>query len=269
LNDIDFSLDSPFPEEHNQNRQANLYQTVISSLQSAKEAGIDCGIIMCGMNWNMTHRHINAFLQLAREMDCEMRINLLKPTDSEHTELLPTRRQFLEAFAYLTQESDQVVVGEPILAALMEIDSGGCPCGISSFRIHSMTSDGRVPISPCVYLHRYKVGNLLTEDIFDIVSRDEFKMFRSRLKLLPLVCRERDCRFSPICRGGCAARAELVAGDFFAPDPYCPYEELRDAGSLPKYPIKPAVGHKGIRVHENYLCTWIGKPQRLMNTQHT
>jgi hypothetical protein len=94
----------------------------------AKEVGIDCSIIMCGMNWNLTHRHIAALLQLAREMNCELRINLLKPTDPEHRALLPTRRQFIEAFAYLTQKSDQIVVGEPILAALMQTDSDGCPC---------------------------------------------------------------------------------------------------------------------------------------------
>lgn len=266
LNDIDFSLDSPFQEEHNQNRGTNLYKTVISNLRLARGAGTDCCIIMCGMNWNLTHRHIDALLQLALDMDCELRINLLKPTAPEHKPLLPTRRQFLEAFAYLTRQSDQIVVGEPILAALMETDSVGCPCGVSSFRIHSMTPDGRVPVSPCVYLHQYKTGDLLTENVLDIISRQQFLMFKSRLELAPPVCRERNCQFLSRCRGGCAARAELVAGDFFAPDPYCPWEEeSRDMDSLPEFPVKPMVGHEGIRVHENYLCTWIGKPRHLPN----
>ena len=31
-----------------------------------------------------------------------------------------------------------------------------CPCGRTSFRIHSITPTGEVHVSPCVYLHDYK-----------------------------------------------------------------------------------------------------------------
>lgn len=47
-------------------------------------------------------------------------------------------------------------------------------------RINSITPDGKIPVSPCVYMHDYRVGDLLKDDIFDIVNSEQFKAFKIR-----------------------------------------------------------------------------------------
>ena len=47
-------------------------------------------------------------------------------------------------------------------------------------RINSITPDGKIPVSPCVYMHDYRVGDLLTDDIFDIVNSEQFNSFKIR-----------------------------------------------------------------------------------------
>ncbi|HIE27151.1 TPA: SPASM domain-containing protein [Candidatus Poribacteria bacterium] len=184
----------------------------------------------------------------------------LKPTHPYHHNLCPTASRFFEAFSYLINKTTQVVMGESILAAICGVVSEGCPCGITSMRIHSKTIEGRIPVSPCVYLHDYKVGNLLTDDIFEIVNSPSFKAFRHRRKEIPKKCHELNCKYLESCRGGCAARAYLVNGDLNELDPYCPTIYEMSGFPLPEFPSSVVVGHEGTRVHENYLCTWIGKP---------
>ena len=53
-------------------------------------------------------------------------------------------------------------------------------CGTYSMRINSITPDGKIPVSPCVYMHDYRVGDLLADDIFDIINSEQFNAFRIR-----------------------------------------------------------------------------------------
>jgi len=149
-------------------------------------------------------------------------------------------------------------LSEPVLACLTDMDSNGCHCGTHSLRIRSKTN-GRVPVTPCVYLD-FDAGDILIEEMDDITSSKVFKDFACRKIDLPKKCRETDCSIREKCRGGCAARTYLVTGDFDNPDPYCPY--LRNETGTAKIEIPKMAGkeheHK-IRVHDNYLCTWIGK----------
>jgi radical SAM protein with 4Fe4S-binding SPASM domain len=121
-------------------------------------------------------------------------------------------------------------------------------------------ADGRVPITPCVYLHNLSTGDLLREDVFDILASPAFDRLRRRNAEIPTACREADCRFAEQCRGGCAARTYFIAGTIDAPDPYCPLRFLDLGGQIPALPIVPNGRPGRVRVHEDYLCTWIGAP---------
>ncbi|HLF26413.1 MAG TPA: radical SAM protein [Anaerolineae bacterium] len=262
VNDIDFSLDSPFCQEHDDHRGAKLFHMVTQGIQRCVAMGIDCSVITVGLRTTFNQEYLSAFLQLTRLLGAEFRINSLKPIDSTLKAEMPTREQFYESFAFLLQNTHCVTLGESCLTALVGAGAVGCPCGHYSFRINSKGPDGKLPISPCVYLHDFRTGDLLTQDIHDIIHSPPFVAYRSRQRVLPRACQEANCAFLERCRGGCAARAYLTYGDMEARDPYCPQALVdQDGDWVSHFPQDLKIAHNGVRVHDNYLCTWIGATQ--------
>jgi len=267
LNDVDISFDSPEPEEHNKNRGASLYGMAVRSLDICMAYQIDHTIILCAMNWNFTPSHIDHLIELAKKYNAHVRINPLKPVERQHMASLPSPQQFYEGFSRLLSQCSQVDLGEPLLAAACSHPGRGCPCGRTSFRIHSITPEGRIPVSPCVYMHEYKVGNLLTDDIFEIINSPQFRSFRRRNGNPESVEGCGGCQYIITCRGGCAARSylhllhESGGRTLYRKDPYCLVEaETMMADGFPPFPQHPVVPRDKILVHRDYLCTWIGKP---------
>ena len=261
LNDVDISLDSPYEKEHNENRGGDVYKYAIEALEICKEYGIESGIIMCAMNWNFTRDRIDALLELAKQYNSNIRFNLLKPIQEKHYELVPTKNQVLENYKYLFKMCDTVELSEPTLSGLVDNNKvQGCSCGIYSMRINSITPDGKIPVSPCVYMHDYRVGDILKDDILDIINSEQFKSFRIRKENYEKIEGCKDCDKAEICRGGCFAMAytykkcETGEKDLYARDPFC-FKEINFNDS-----IEYKKGEKQL-VHENYLCTWIGKPK--------
>lgn len=265
LNDVDVSLDSPFEEEHNNNRGAKLYKQALRALELCEQYGIDHTIIMCAMNWNFSEPHILELVNLARRYNANIRINPLKPVEPQHMETALSAEAYYKGFELLMNLNDQIDLGEPPLATVCNHDRAqGCPCGRTSFRIHSITPDGKIPVSPCVYLHDYKVGNLIEDELSDIVESPQFKSFRRRNRNSDKIVGCQDCPLRESCRGGCAARSYLhnahETGErtLFVKDPYCPLEENPDHS---KFPQNPSINNEITLVHKDYLCTWIGKPK--------
>lgn len=261
VNDWDFSLDAPCKAEHDGNRnKSGLFDMVIRAIELCKRNNKPCSIVIAGMQSNLNKESLHAFLLLSKKYDTELRINLLKPVEKEHFKLLPSMEQVYEAFQYFTENTDFISLNEPVIAAQMGIPSTGCPCGIHSFRIRSKI-DGRVPITPCVYLD-IDAGDILTSSIDAIVNSEIFKNFTKRALLLPSKCREINCDILEQCRGGCSARTLLVTNDINEPDPYCVFLKQIQRIPLPKPIFVHKDEHDHVRVHENYLCTWIGKPKK-------
>lgn len=259
INDIDFSLDSPYEHEHDLNRGGKLWRLTIDAIRRSVEIGIDCSVIACGMRANFTEVDLEGYLALTKLLGSEFRINTLKPVEQVLVDKMPTPEQFYQGFAFLMNNTSCVTLGESCLTAFTGTGGKGCPCGVTSFRINAKTKDGRIPINPCVYMHEFKAGDLLTEDIYDIVTSAPFRAFAARRHDLPKECRESGCDYLESCRGGCSARSFLTTGSLDTKDPYCPADYEREHGR-PALPESPEIGcHEGIRVHDNYLCTWIGE----------
>jgi len=263
LNDVDISLDSPFEEEHNKNRGASLYKLAHKAIGIARDYGIDRTIIMCGMNWNLSDKHIDALIDLARQQETLIRINFMKPTEPEHMEMVPDVETFYRVSHRLFSKCKVIEMGEPLGSAMSGEASRGCPCGTKSFRIHSITPDGRMPVSPCVYAHKYKVGNLLTDELSDIIASPEFETFRRRRESPETIAECRGCEFLEQCRGGCGSRSYLWSayGEDPKPiedakDPYC----LRDFGSPGQCAQTTKTKQDAVLVHRDYLCTLIVDP---------
>lgn len=259
INDIDFSLDSPFEREHNLNRRTKLYRLAIRAIRRSLEIGIDCSVVTCGMRRNFDQEHLSAFLALTKLLGSEFRVNILKPVEPVLLAEMPTSEQFYEGFSFLIRNTRCLTLGESCLTAVIKAGAEGCPCGTTSFRINGKTDDGKIPVSPCVYSHNYMTGDLLRDDIFDIIASPSFAAFANRRTEIPRACRDSDCGFLDRCRGGCASRSLFVYGNLDSKDPYCPQEYMTRHGSL-DLPEHLEIGcDNAIRVHDNYLCTWIGK----------
>lgn len=217
---------------------------------------------MCAMNWNFTKDRIDALLEIAKKYDSNIRFNLLKPIQLQHLKLVPSKEQVLENYKYLFEKCDTVELSEPTLSGLKQNNKvKGCACGIYSMRINSITPDGKIPVSPCVYMHDYRVGDLLKDDIFDIINSEQFKAFKTRKENYKNIEGCKDCDKAEICRGGCFAMAytykkcETGEKDLYARDPFC-FKDIE---------IDKNIDYKKSNkklVHENYLCTWIGKPKK-------
>jgi len=261
INDFDISLDSPFKEEHNANRGDELYDDAIRCLDICKKTGKPHSVIMAGMNWNFTPRHLSALIALCKEYDAFVRINTMKPLSRAQVKYVMSAEQFYAGFQYLMQQCDNVENGESVLRTALGIDNGKrCPCGISSFRIHSITPDKQIFVSPCVYMHDYKSSqDLLTHELSDIINSDEFKVFRQRNANPEMINGCAGCDKAGVCGGGCAARSYLfnavMTGNksFLCKDPYCPKDYLHNFAHS-QNTIKTQR-----LVHMDYLCTWIGK----------
>lgn len=263
VNDIDFSLDYPYQRQHDAHRGVRLFRLALDAIRDCRALGIDCAITVCGTRDTMNEPVLADFLDLAARLDCELRFNLLKPVIPELMPQMPTRDQFFEGMAFLLRNTRCVTLAESVLSAVVGVGGTGCPCGFSSLRVNGRTGEGTVPVGPCIYTHDFRTGDLLTEDLSHIVQSEAFRRFTRRTLDLPRACREADCRYLEDCRGGCTARTWFVHRDLEARDPYCPLDYERDHGALPDFPVDMQVGlEEGLRVHDNYLCTWIGQVDR-------
>lgn len=265
LNDIDVSFDSPYEDEHNKNRGASLYWQAVKSIEICQKENKPHTVIMAGMNWNFTLDRIEKLVEIASRYDSNIRVNPVKPVEPRHMNVSLPPEQYYAGFARLLELCDPVDLGEPPIAAVTNYQHARrCPCGRTSFRIHSITPEGAIYISPCVYLHDYKSSyNLLEHDLIEIINSPQFKVFRQRNQNPQLIGDCAGCHLLQQCGGGCAARSYLHAvhetgqKSFLAQDPYCPVKIAPQY----TYPQKPALLDSQRLVHMDYLCTWIGKPK--------
>lgn len=264
LNDVDVSFDSPYPEEHNRNRGARIYHEAIESLAICRRHGIPHTCIMCGMKWNFTLPHIESLVALAKQYDANIRINPVKPVEPKHMDIALSPETYYAGFARLFELCRPIDLGEPPIAAVTDFQQARrCPCGRTSFRIHSITPDGGIYVSPCVYLHEYKSAfDLLRHDLIEIIHSPQFRVFRQRNCNAELIDGCRGCDLLAQCGGGCAARSYLyhlhttAQKTMLARDPYCP----KRVNPEQAFPQRPVIDTSQRLVHMDYLCTWIGKP---------
>lgn len=258
VDEWDLSLDSPFQQEHDENRGIKLYNLVITSLNHLKLQKVNFSIVMCLMNWNSTPKHAELFYKISKLYSCELRINTLKPVNPSHFMLLPSVKQTIDFIKELNKYYNQNSCSDPSLSFGLDGITNSCPCGIDSFAISGKKEDGAIMISPCVYLQNHMVGNLLNEDISDILEKEPFAIMRERHNNYQIQCREINCKNINVCRGGCAARAYLINNDIKSADPYCPLL-FQNRNYDEQFKLNTNNSINTSKVHENYLCTWIGR----------
>lgn len=265
LNDVDVSFDSPFEELHNKNRGANIYHQAVESLEICQRHDKPHTVIMCGMNWNFGIESIENLVGLAKKYDANVRINPVKPVKPEHMLSALPPDMYYAGFARLLELCEPVDLGEPPIASVTDYAGAKrCPCGRTSFRIHSITPDGQIHVSPCVYLHDYKSAfDLLKHDLIEIIHSPQFRVFRQRNGNPDRIDGCVGCSLLSQCGGGCSGRSYLYhlhetgQRSMLARDPYCP-KRVKPGY---RFPQKPVISSEQRLVHMDYLCTWIGRPR--------
>jgi len=269
INDVDISLDSPWEEEHDRNRgQKGLFKMAIQAVEICKKNNLPRTLIMCAMNWNFTNDRIVEYVKLGKLLHANVRFNPIKRVESFQKKLALPSKQFFEGLRTLLQYCDPVDLSDPLWAVANDCALvSGCPCGTSSFRINSITPEGKIPVSPCVYLHDFKCGDLTTQSILEILIMKPFQLFKRR-KFQKGAIKDCDgCSSFSICGGGCAARTYLhqknVNGSkkpsLFKKDPYCLKEDIQKQFFIQKK--RPLLMSECQLVHQGYLCTGIFSPR--------
>lgn len=258
LDHVAVSFDSPIEAEHNENRGAKLYQVALQTLDLCERYNIPKTIIMCGMNWNFTPDRLKLFVDLGRQHKAFVRVNPIKPVAPDHQKVKLSASQYYQGFRYLLEVCDSYEIGEPPLAMAVGTAHGkGCPCGRSTFRIHSITPDGKVPVSPCIYLHDFKFGNLIKDELSSILVSPPFRAFRRRYANPDAIDGSVDT-LRTAC-GGCTARSYLhhlfSTGEksLFKQDPLLKIQS--------GFPHVQLMHSNEVTIHQDYMCTWIGKPR--------
>lgn len=220
------SLDSPYEQEHNNNRKANLFGIALKSLDYAKKMNKDSTILMVAQNWNFSLKHIDSLLNLAKKKNAFVRINRIKATEKKHQYLIPNNQDLGVSFKYLFQNTISHVVTDPSLISFFKnrsMTSGYC--GVNTCRINSISKKGEVSLSPCIYLNKYKTGNLIKESLGEIEKNIVKKYTGYNIN-------------------SCCAEIELnkIKHSFFTDAIFEIYE------------------NESLKIFEKYICTWIGSP---------
>ncbi len=254
VDDWDISLDSPFPDEHNNNRGINLFEIAEKALELAELLNKKHSVIYCLMNWNCSLRHAKALSKITRKYNADLRINLLKPINDSLSKMEPSLEQIQDFFLWLddffyVKHSNDIATLTPKSNVVHN-----CPCGKYSFAISAKKIDGTIPITPCVYMQKMAIGNILEDNLEDLFKTPLFMLYKTHKVDNKSRCYEINCKHVDECSGGCLSYA-IMTGQKDAIDPRCPLLNQNDF----EYFFDGSVKMNEEHVHSNYLCTWIGE----------
>lgn len=244
------SLDAPTAGRHDENRGAKLFNHAIRAAAAARDAGVETALLYCAHRNNFGSGDVEELVRLAIRTGSRVRINTMKPIGAGVDELVLDPRAYVDGFARLIELCRTDLVDEPVLRALLGLDAtGGCPCGVTTFRISHAREDGTIPVAPCIYAANDRVGDLRTDRLADLLQSPAFTAFRSRL-------RATSDGASACVGGGCASMARMSPRTL-GRDPMI---VLLSGGAR--------LVEDGLREDESlrkrfggYLCTWMGTPR--------
>ena len=244
LHDVDFSLDFPQREAHDQWRAQGAFYMVIKGIERCRSLGVTASVAMCLMKQNASL--MGEMCSLCRNLGVSLRVNVYKAVKGKEFE--PEYDVFWQAIQVLYDQAETIVSSEPVVNAALrangseDVLEGGSPCGASSLRLRPGGE-----IMPCVYWDHSPVT---------------MENYLSGEKNLPSGCEIttpefcEGCEWLKQCHGGCSGR-RLYSGKF-EPDIYC---FMKEGHAVPELALKPALSGDNY-IHSSYLCTIISEFSR-------
>ena len=242
LHDVDFSLDFPQRDLHDNWRAAGAYDMVLRGIERCRSLGVTASVAMCLMKQNASR--MAGMCSLCRTLGVSLRVNVYKAIKGKEYE--PDYDVFWQAIQALFTEAEAIACSEPVINAALAAGNGlkdisvkGSPCGVSSLRLRPGGE-----IMPCVYWDHSPVTmeNFLSGKM-DLPSGCELPK--------PEFCD--GCEWYDVCRGGCSGR-RLYTGKS-EPDIYC---FMKKGRSVPVLAQKPVLSGDDY-IHASYLCTIIAE----------
>ncbi|MEA3265616.1 MAG: radical SAM protein [Candidatus Fermentibacteria bacterium] len=241
LHDVDFSLDFPDREAHDQWRAEGAFDMALRGIERCRSLGVTASVAMCLMKQNAPL--MGDMCALCRDLGVSLRVNVYKAVKGKEFE--PDYDSFWHAIQVLYDCAEAIVSSEPVVNAALrangfkEVSQGGSPCGISSLRLRPGGE-----IMPCVYwdhspvtMENFLSGEMSLPSGCDIT--------------IPEFCD--GCDWFNYCRGGCSGR-RLYSGRS-EPDIYC---FMKDGCAVPELAHKPLLSGDSY-IHSSYLCTIIAE----------
>jgi len=254
LNDVDVSLDYSTKKENNIFRGSEkAWDWAIEACNQLKEHQINFSIVTCLHSQNSGKEEIDRFLEICRYYKCDWRVNWFKPIGrgkvNNMLKLDPIKVH--DVFKYIIERTKIVSLSDPYFSALLGIKKmKHAPCGFDSFRITPNTH-----VVPCVYFSREFVGLSIVQIEFnDVINSNEMQRVQNRE-----IDYCKDCEYLCECGGGCVSRAYLENNAINSVDAFC-YKAL----GIKDNPLRDTdylFCESKIKVHENYLCTFIVRPR--------
>ena len=258
FHDIDFSLDFPDPERHNEFRKhPKAWKWIMDDLEICKQEGIDTSIVTC-VTGITSDDDIKELIDFAGKHNCSWRVNWFRPTGrgKSRERFRLTAQRVWDVLELISTISKIEALSDPLFDSVLGKRYNafsGCACGEHSCRIQTS-----LEVTPCVFLggKKWSGGSIVEKSLDEIFESDTFKMIRSHT---PKFCLK--CHLWATCRGGCTSRAILYQGGLNKPDGFCPFangvpqEQIERIKSLMRI-----AGGQEKKVHDGYLCTLIVKP---------
>jgi radical SAM protein with 4Fe4S-binding SPASM domain len=230
---VNVSIDGPHSSREAGRDPVGLL-TAVQAVDLLREAGVNVGINCVVARHNFDElAEVFAFAKERGLADVELL--RLKPTGRARQDYYARRmtpvqnREFYPAIRRLSQEYGvrakidcsfvpMLCLHRPERTMMEQFSVYGCEAGNVLLGVRS---DGR--FAGCSFC----TGE---ESIFDLPrlwsGSEQLSRLRTWTSRAPEPCRS--CDYLDICKGGCRAVAEFVAGDFYAPDPECPFVDGAD-----------------------------------------
>lgn len=204
---VELSFDFPTKAEMDEFRGPGAWEAASESIERCRRLGVPTSIAAVMMNTNFDKMGDTA--RFAFSMGCDLRVNVYQPVIGEEFTL--SYEQFWQGFANLFAAGPVVVCSEPLVNAIMGLDSTrGSPCGTRSIRALPAGT-----IAPCPYWPAAAGVISHLANGRDVWNSREFEKSRT----LPEACEP--CSFRESCGGGCASR-RAIRRKLDEPDEYCP-----------------------------------------------
>ena len=207
FHDVEFSLDYPTEAEQDAQRGAGNWDLIHEQAARCRRLGVPVTIVAVMMKAN--YMGLAQVARVAKKFEAPLRVNVYQSVRTDAFAL--SYEEYWEGFRRLFAETDVIMIGEPLVRALVGLPPLAGGCGVGTVRVTP-----RATTQACVYWPGAgePLSKLLAEGE-KILNTAPFVAAR----MLPPACEP--CEFRETCHGGCAGRRRLQ-GALDQPDIYCP-----------------------------------------------
>ena len=207
FHDVEVSIDFATEAEQNIFRGTGNWALVHEAIRRCRDLGIGVSILATLMRTN--HSQMDRLVDLARRNGSYLRVNAYQPVKTDVYRL--AYAEFWEGYRRLFADGLVISCTEPVVRAVMGLDSVQSPCGRQSIRFNPCGE-----IIPCVYWPANGKPRPTIRELPElgeaVLNTADFQMAR----------REPSALEGCACHGGCASRRALNH-QLDAHDDYCPW----------------------------------------------